>query len=257
MASARIAAALVVLAIAGCASRKGPPAEPRPYREVSCGVAFTILRDNPGLLVLDLRDAQEFSGPSGHVAGAHNVPLSEIEGRIRELAPYIGQTILLYCHQGDCAELGARALALQGFRYLLVLAGGIEAWTERGFGLMTPMPARFGDSTAGAFRQPTHARRLATSGLEPFVDTAAPSDLFVAGRLRGERFIADGPVRGYGEFCHEWEARTGERGRHGWVELGDGSFHGPEDFRPPRKPFVTGCRGRDGIFRPDSRDVVY
>jgi hypothetical protein len=39
--------------------------------------------ENPALI--DVRTPEEFRGPLGHIAGARNIPIAELSGKIREL----------------------------------------------------------------------------------------------------------------------------------------------------------------------------
>ena len=43
------------------------------------------LENGEKVTLLDVRTAEEFRGPLGHIAGATNIPISEISGRLREL----------------------------------------------------------------------------------------------------------------------------------------------------------------------------
>jgi uncharacterized membrane protein YdjX (TVP38/TMEM64 family) len=44
-----------------------------------------LLRRGQSLALIDVRTAEEFRGPLGHIAGAINIPISELSGRIAEL----------------------------------------------------------------------------------------------------------------------------------------------------------------------------
>lgn len=112
------------------------------YRLATPPVAFAMLRDSPGLFILDLRTAEEFLGPLGHLVRATNLPLEELPEQLAnlperfvELSGSQERTFLVYCRGGDdCGEQGIALLREKGFRYPVLMAGGIEAWIERGFG---------------------------------------------------------------------------------------------------------------------------
>lgn len=126
-------AALAVLA-SGCFLFR-PEGKDRPlFFRVRPAVAFEMLRDSPDLPILDLRRAEEFNGDSGHLAGARNLPLEEIHGRLAEIADLKDHTFLIYCRAGDCAHQGLTMLVAQGFENCVLMDGGIEAWIEAGFG---------------------------------------------------------------------------------------------------------------------------
>ncbi|HEV8240612.1 MAG TPA: rhodanese-like domain-containing protein [Thermoanaerobaculia bacterium] len=130
----RIAACCAALALAACASRGSRP----PYHRVTPAVAFEMLRDNPDLLVLDVRPPEEFHGPLGHLWGAVNIPLDQLEGRLGGLRPLVQQLLLVYCGRGSCGVDAMVHLEAAGFSLAVLLDGGIDAWVEDGFGTLEP-----------------------------------------------------------------------------------------------------------------------
>ena len=254
------AAAAAVLTLAACSAARSGPAREAPIRRVDADVAFEILRDNPGVPVLDLREPEEFGGEPGQIRGARNVPLADLNRHIEELAglrevvPVRDATLLVYCRERDaCGEEGVRRLRAAGYRNALLLEGGIEAWVRAGYGVLGPTPSAAGDSTLG-LREPTQWRRLADGHLFEG-GRAAATGLFVPGRVNAGRFVPSGGVEGTGEFCESWLRRNPTRPRTGWLELRDGSIHPDTSPRDPEGPYVRGCLGPDGIFRPESREV--
>lgn len=75
--------------------------------------------------LVDVRSAAEFR--SGHLPGAYNIPLEELEGRIGDLDR--SRPLLLVCQSGQRAELAARRLAQLGIASD-VLEGGTNAWKQ-------------------------------------------------------------------------------------------------------------------------------
>ena len=63
------------------------------------------------VLVVDVRDAGEFNGPEGHIAGAINLPLKELPGRLTELRGRREDTIRLVCRTDRRSSEAARLLA--------------------------------------------------------------------------------------------------------------------------------------------------
>jgi hypothetical protein len=43
------------------------------------------LQNGEQVALIDVRSAEEFRGPLGHIAGAINIPVAELSGRIRDL----------------------------------------------------------------------------------------------------------------------------------------------------------------------------
>ena len=63
----RWAALLLILTVAaaGCSHFRGWMSKPRPpYKKLTPEIAYEMIRDSPGMLVLDLRTPQQFNGTS-------------------------------------------------------------------------------------------------------------------------------------------------------------------------------------------------
>ena len=138
--------AVLALAAAGCSLLRGRTPEERvAFSRVLPPVAFEMMRDNPGMPVIDLRTRYEFTGPAGHIRGAHNVPMEELTERMGELLPLKDRTFLLYCGHDECGENGLELLLGAGFEEALLMEGGLDAWVMGGFGTVTgpPLPMSF------------------------------------------------------------------------------------------------------------------
>lgn len=82
-------------------------------------------------LLVDVRTAGEFE--SGHVPGARNVPLHELEARVAELGPPDAEVHVI-CQSGRRSRQASELLAEQGLRPVDV-RGGTNAWTTAGYPL--------------------------------------------------------------------------------------------------------------------------
>ena len=85
---------------------------------------------DPGLLVLDIRDREELA--LGSVPGAQWLGRSFLEARIGKLAPSADVPIVLYCAGGVRSVLAAASLAAMGYTRVESLAGGFERWRATG-----------------------------------------------------------------------------------------------------------------------------
>ena len=149
--AARLALTLALPALllaSGCRSlgRGGDGERSRPFSMVRPPVAFEMLRDNPGLPIIDLRSRFEFTGPVGHVKGARSIPLDDLPERLPALFPLKERTFLVYCGHDDCGEEGLEILIAAGFEEVILMDGGIDAWVMDGYGTVTgpPPPMDFG-----------------------------------------------------------------------------------------------------------------
>lgn len=77
--------------------------------------------------VIDVRSPDEYA--TGHIPGAVNVPLEEIEARLDDLAR--SGSVLVVCQSGQRAEMACELLRLRRDD-LVRLEGGTEAWLQAG-----------------------------------------------------------------------------------------------------------------------------
>jgi rhodanese-related sulfurtransferase len=130
-------AALALLA--GCSLfRQG---QRPPYRKLSPPVAYEIMRDNPDMLIIDLRGPREFNGGTGHLRRAKNIPLERLPFRLLEISTFRDETFLVYCDTDECAKAGMEILASSGFENAVLMEGGIDAWIHGGFKTVLPSEA--------------------------------------------------------------------------------------------------------------------
>ncbi|NNC89761.1 MAG: rhodanese-like domain-containing protein [Akkermansiaceae bacterium] len=97
---------------------------------VDPGGAATMLAENPGLKVLDVRTPEEFA--DGHLAGAINVDFQAPDfaaqaGKLDKETPY-----LVHCRSGRRSEASLKILEELGFQKIYHLDGGISAWEQAG-----------------------------------------------------------------------------------------------------------------------------
>jgi rhodanese-related sulfurtransferase len=88
--------------------------------------------------LVDVRSAGEFA--AGHVPGAANIPLEEIERRIGDLNTE--QTLVLICKGGTRAGIAADLLKDKRGN-LAVLQGGTDAWAKAGMPLVVSAKSRW------------------------------------------------------------------------------------------------------------------
>ncbi|GAA0404780.1 rhodanese-like domain-containing protein [Paenibacillus motobuensis] len=79
-----------------------------------------------GHRLVDVREAQEFK--QGHIAGAVNIPLSQIERRLNEMPK--DKPVYLYCRSGMRSKQAAKLLSRHGYNQISQLNGGISVWDD-------------------------------------------------------------------------------------------------------------------------------
>lgn len=78
--------------------------------------------------LIDVREEDEYA--DGHLPGAVNLPLSELEQRYREIQS--DKPIVLVCARGGRSAQAAEYLAYQGYQNLYNLEGGTLGYIKAG-----------------------------------------------------------------------------------------------------------------------------
>jgi len=104
------------------------------YQTISVSDAQTMIESSPNLLIVDVRTPQEYA--QGHLNGAINIPLSDLPLRIVSLDP--NRPILVYCRTGHRSAQASAILVRAGFTRVYNLQGGITAWVNAGYPIVTP-----------------------------------------------------------------------------------------------------------------------
>ena len=79
-------------------------------------------------VVVDVSDTEEFA--QGHVGGAKNVPVSQLETRLPEVVKNKTLPLILVCPSGARASRALAVAKKLGYEKAQVLAGGLKAWKE-------------------------------------------------------------------------------------------------------------------------------
>ena len=112
---------LAVLLLIGCAS----PTEETSYRQISMDEAITIMEEEYGYIILDVRTPEEFA--EKHIPGAINVANETIGTEAIPELPNKDQLILVYCRSGNRSKQASEKLAALGYTNILEF-GGINDW---------------------------------------------------------------------------------------------------------------------------------
>ena len=111
-----------LLLLVGCASQS----KESTYRQITMEEAVTMMQEESGYIILDVRTAEEYS--EKHIPGAINIPNETIGAdNIPEL-PDKDQLILIYCRSGNRSKQAADKLVKLGYTNIVEF-GGINDWT--------------------------------------------------------------------------------------------------------------------------------
>ena len=94
-----------------------------------------IARSDADLLIIDVRERDAYA--SGHVPGARLLPRGQLELRVNEELPDPTLRILTVCEFGRISTLAAATLRQLGFQRAIALDGGMKAWREAGYPIVT------------------------------------------------------------------------------------------------------------------------
>lgn len=79
-------------------------------------------------VVVDVGEPDDFA--AGHVVGARNVPLAQLQARLSEVAKNKALPVLLVCASGSRAKSALGIAKGLGYEKAAILAGGLRAWKE-------------------------------------------------------------------------------------------------------------------------------
>lgn len=95
------------------------------YTRITPENAKSLMEEDPGHQLLDLRDEEAYRGE--HIPGAVNLPAEELEGRAAELLPDLRALILVYGDSEEQSEQAARRLVEMGYNHVYDF-GALAQW---------------------------------------------------------------------------------------------------------------------------------
>ena len=99
------------------------------YGDVTVEQAYELVKGDRPPVILDVRNDWEFE--DGHLEGAINIPVDDLEGRLGELDKE--DEILVYCRTGNRSTRAAQILRENGFEKIYHMVDGIEGWKAAGY----------------------------------------------------------------------------------------------------------------------------
>ncbi len=100
-----------------------------PFQNVDAGTLQKMTQENPGVVLLDVRTAQEVA--SGIIPGAVHIDISRPDfiEKINQLDK--SKSYVVYCRSGRRSVSACNMMANEGFQQLYNLQGGILSWNAR------------------------------------------------------------------------------------------------------------------------------
>jgi rhodanese-related sulfurtransferase len=94
---------------------------------VTAAVAVQLI-NRERAVVVDVSETEEFA--AGHVGGAKNVPVGQLEQRLPEVVKNKTVPLIIVCPNGMRAKRALAVAKKLGYDKAQVLAGGLKSWKE-------------------------------------------------------------------------------------------------------------------------------
>ena len=114
---------MLLLFLAGCTASNE---QENSYRQISMDEAVTMMEEESGYIILDVRTPEEFR--ERHIPNAINIPNETIGSEDIQELPDKDQLILVYCRSGNRSKQASGKLAELGYTNIVEI-GGINDWT--------------------------------------------------------------------------------------------------------------------------------
>jgi sulfur dioxygenase len=99
-------------------------------RQLGSGEVMERINSPNSPVLLDVREAEEFNGELGHIAGSILIPLRELPERGSELVRFKDRDIVAICRVGVRSTTAAAILTGLGFERVYNLKGGMLDWND-------------------------------------------------------------------------------------------------------------------------------
>ena len=113
---------MTLLLLSGCATQSAE----KTYRQITMEEAITMMEEETGYIILDVRTAQEYS--EKHIPGAINIANESIGTEDIPELPDKDQLILVYCRSGNRSKQASEKLVKLGYTNIVEI-GGINSWS--------------------------------------------------------------------------------------------------------------------------------
>ena len=112
---------MALLLLSGCATQSAE----KTYRQISMEEAVTMMEEETGYIILDVRTTQEYN--EKHIPGAINIANESIGTEDIPELPDKDQLILVYCRSGNRSKQASEKLVKLGYTNIIEI-GGISSW---------------------------------------------------------------------------------------------------------------------------------
>ena len=117
-----VAILLSLLLLVGCTEQSN---QEKTYRQISMKEAITMMNEESGYLIIDVRTLEEFN--EKHIPNAINIPNESIGTEEIPELPDKDQLIFVYCRSGNRSKQASEKLVALGYTNIVEF-GGINDW---------------------------------------------------------------------------------------------------------------------------------
>jgi rhodanese-related sulfurtransferase len=112
---------------------------------------------NNDAIVIDIRSVESFG--RGHIANARNIPSDELDAKVGQLEQYKSKPIIAVCDAGVTSNKAVTLLRQKGFESAYGLRGGMTAWGQAGYPVVSGRKREEGQKGLTPTRPHLRARR--------------------------------------------------------------------------------------------------
>ncbi len=114
--------------------------------EISPATAFGLTEE--GVLLVDVREPEEFAEASFDVRNLMLVPFSQFEERYHEIPA--DRQVIIACHVGERSLMATYFLMNHGYGQVVNMQHGIVGWAEKGFPVKGELKRKSGGCCCGS-----------------------------------------------------------------------------------------------------------
>ena len=105
------------------------------FKNISPSAICEFVAKNPDVILLDVRTKTEFDGKAdpnfGTLKNAINIPIQELEKRIKELDKYKNQPIIVFCSHSHRSPRASHILTENGFLNVTNMSDGMSKMKDQ------------------------------------------------------------------------------------------------------------------------------
>lgn len=121
---------ILAILISGCTKKSSNVSIEEEEDEIVTNVtiqeAKELINEKEDLVILDVRTKEEYD--AGHIEGAIQIPVAELERRIDEIEDYMDNPILVYCRSGNRSSKAVSILLENDFNEIYHMNQGYMRW---------------------------------------------------------------------------------------------------------------------------------